>query len=987
MMDGSGFRVRLLGLLEVRQDGQLLGPGPSALKPRALLTILAVDANRVVSKDALVDRLWEVPPPTARNLVEKHVGAWRRVLDERRLETIGPGYRLNLADDECDLLEARRCLAVGQRATRVLDWRGASTAFSAALRLWPAGFDHTLASLLPEPEVLRLVELQLTTVEEWAHAVLRSSGPSHELIEVLRETLQLHPLKERVAELLMWALSGNGDQQGALACYDRIRQTLADELGQDPGEALQAMQVRVLRHDAHLLPPARHVGVESNMPSRNGRFVGREHELEAVTASFRSSPGGPMRGRVALCGLVGAGKSALAIEYAHRNRDHYECVWWVDATTGTGIAAGLEALAGRLGCELPAERQPSLGQLWDRLALVEGALLILDNAESASELRDYLPPVSAATVLITSLNPDWRQLANVVTVDVLSPADSRRFIRGGIGEVDEAVETELIAALGRLPLAMSQAAAYITQTGMPATSYVQLFRRRRGQLLRRGAPDDHRGTIETLWRLARAELSASDPAAVQLLAMCSVLAAENIPVDVMTRSPALMPDELAAAIRDEVNFEDAIRQLRRYSLMVREGHTVQVHCLVQAVVMDSLSVEEADVWRERAAAALQAAAPDGLESRERWPRWDVLVPHIREIARAARSHPFSDAKFIDLTHAASAYLVIRGQYSDAVALMRDSHALTGAVAPSADDAMVGRSLTLLGEAMEQQGMFKEALDAQERAVQILQTGAEPDDPWLARAMAGLGSVLTCHSGVSLWKPTELEEAEARFVHALTVLTAAFGEHSPIVARLHAALGQVRQDRGDLAGGRDCLERALTMLEAVLEPGHPEIGHCCDKLAYVLALCGDTERSLSLYERAEALLTDSYHPDHMWVAWSLSNRAMLLNSIGRHDAALKAQARAHAMFLTGAGDSAAVPISAWRLARIHATTGCYDEAVSVLTPAVASAARLLGPEHGDVLAMKEELGRLLASRGLAAPVTAIREVIPDAAAAIVHQTDP
>jgi DNA-binding SARP family transcriptional activator len=185
---------------------------------------------------------------------------WRKALDERRLETVGHGYRLNLGVDECDLFDAQRRLANGQTAARSQDWQAAVDALTDALHLWAPGFDQALAVLLPESEVRRLLELHLVTVEEWAHAVLLSGSPRHELIEVLRDTLALHPLRERVAELLMWTLSGNGDQQAALACYERVRRTLADELGQDPGEALRAMHVRVLRHDAQLRPPTERIG-------------------------------------------------------------------------------------------------------------------------------------------------------------------------------------------------------------------------------------------------------------------------------------------------------------------------------------------------------------------------------------------------------------------------------------------------------------------------------------------------------------------------------------------------------------------------------------------------------------------------------------------------------------------------------------------------------------------------------------------------------
>lgn len=958
-MADTGFWLRVLGHLEVRRDGVLVGPGASATRPRALLTILALDANHVLSKDALIDRLWSTPPPTARNLIEKNVAIWRRVLDDTRLETVGRGYRLNLRDEECDLLLARRHLARGRDAVRAQEWSAAAAQLAAAVHEWSPGFQDALHDVIPVAEVRNLSEMHLTTVEEWAHAVMRGEGPRDELIEVLGEQLGAHPLRERLAEMLMWALSGNGDQQGAVECYERIRQALADELGQDPGESLRRMHLRILRQDTELRPRSPGRSIDNLLP-RNGRFVGRSAELDAVESGLARRDGSAGR-RVALWGLVGAGKSTLALEFAYRHRAAYECIWWVDATDEVTLPAALESLADRYGCSLPAQRQPNLDQLWQRLIDLTGVLLVFDNAASAGQLRGYLPP-APIDVLITSLNPDWRQLAELVPVDMMTPSDARDLLRVGVGD-DVEVDTELISALGRLPLAISQAAGYIVQTGMDSRHYLQLFRRRRAQLLRRGAPDDHRGTIETTWRLAHAELSASDPAAVQLLALCSVLAPEIIPLRLITARPELLPRELAAAAVDELEFEDAILQLRRYSLMSRDNEHVQVHCLVQAVVANALAAGELDRSIRCAAGLLRRAAPTGYESRGTWREWEPLIPHIREITRSARNATRVDAEFVELTHDAVGYLSTRGQSWEALDLMRDSHALVETNVADADDRAMGRSLTMLGEAFEQCALLRQAIDTQEAAIKALQAGSTPEDPWLVRALGGLGRVLTCHAGISLWKPAELEEAEQRFVTALRILGPALGERNPIVAKLHGALGQVRQDRGDLAGALRCFRKALDIAETTLETGHPEIGHCHDRLAYVLALTGEAEGSLRSYDRAAELLAESYGPEHPWVAWSLSNRAMLLLSLDRTAEALTAQNSAHHIFLGDAEEHpAAVAISAWRLARIQAARRRPDLACELLEPAISSARELLGPDHGDVMAMRADLATFRGATG-------------------------
>src|SRR6478735_4131197 len=95
--------VRILGSFEVLRDDRQLGPGPEAARPRTLLALLAMRANAVVSKDALVEDLWPAPPASARNLVEKYISLWRKALDLDRVQTVGTGYRLRLSREESEL--------------------------------------------------------------------------------------------------------------------------------------------------------------------------------------------------------------------------------------------------------------------------------------------------------------------------------------------------------------------------------------------------------------------------------------------------------------------------------------------------------------------------------------------------------------------------------------------------------------------------------------------------------------------------------------------------------------------------------------------------------------------------------------------------------------------------------------------------------------------------------------------------------------------
>lgn len=102
------LRIRLLGSFDVLQDGTAVSAGVHAGKPRALLALLAVQANTPVSKESLIDDLWDAPPASARNLVEKYVSSWRKVLEPGHLETMGKTYLLRLSADESEVDDRRR---------------------------------------------------------------------------------------------------------------------------------------------------------------------------------------------------------------------------------------------------------------------------------------------------------------------------------------------------------------------------------------------------------------------------------------------------------------------------------------------------------------------------------------------------------------------------------------------------------------------------------------------------------------------------------------------------------------------------------------------------------------------------------------------------------------------------------------------------------------------------------------------------------------
>jgi DNA-binding SARP family transcriptional activator/ABC-type transport system substrate-binding protein len=242
----------LLGPLEVRQDGQDVPIGGA--KQRALLVLLLLNANEVVSRDRLIDELWgERPPGTAEHSLDHQVSRLRKVLaPPDLLVTKAGGYVLRIAPDQLDITRFEQLLAEGRRANAAGDPSGAAETLRAAMGLWRGA---ALADLAFEPfarnEIERLEELKVAAREELIDAEL-ALGNHQGLIAELESLTGTHPLRERLRAQLMLALYRSGRQAEALRVYTETRRQLVDDLGIEPSQELRKLEQSILRQDASL---------------------------------------------------------------------------------------------------------------------------------------------------------------------------------------------------------------------------------------------------------------------------------------------------------------------------------------------------------------------------------------------------------------------------------------------------------------------------------------------------------------------------------------------------------------------------------------------------------------------------------------------------------------------------------------------------------------------------------------------------------------
>jgi DNA-binding SARP family transcriptional activator len=242
----------ILGPLEVRK-------GDTAVElrgrqQRKLLAIMLLHSGEAVSSDRLIDELWEgKPPETAAKALQGYVSSLRKQLGAEAVETVGAGYRLQVAAEDLDTHRFEELLA----EARPLERAPAAAKLREALALWrgPALADFAYDDFARN-EIDRLDELRLAGIERRIDLEL-ALGHHDDLVPELEALVHAYPLRERLRGHLMVALYRSGRQAEALDAYRDARTALRDELGLEPSEELQALQRRILDHDPALAAPPR----------------------------------------------------------------------------------------------------------------------------------------------------------------------------------------------------------------------------------------------------------------------------------------------------------------------------------------------------------------------------------------------------------------------------------------------------------------------------------------------------------------------------------------------------------------------------------------------------------------------------------------------------------------------------------------------------------------------------------------------------------
>ncbi|MFB6841431.1 FxSxx-COOH system tetratricopeptide repeat protein [Streptomyces sp. NPDC056361] len=633
-----------------------------------------------------------------------------------------------------------------------------------------------------------------------------------------------------------------------------------------------------------------------NIPPNNPNFVGREDVLAQVREQLLTGDTSAVLPHT-LHGMGGVGKSQIAIEYVYRYAADYDVVWWIPSEQPTMILTALTELAQRMGLNVSNEANRAVPAV--REALRRGDpytrwLLVFDNAENVEAVRPYFPTGGTGKILITSRNQEWDRVARTLSVDVFTREESKALLRRRARDLSDTDADKLAEALGDLPLAIEQAAAWQAVTGMAVPEYLRLINEKIAELMLELVPSpDYPMSVAAAWDVSLRQLEQRNPAALQLLQVCSFFAPEPISRSLFnnSRSTTIAP-ELDDALRHPIKLGRAIREINVYALArIEHRHdTIQLHRLVQAVLVNRMSPQQQADMRHGAHLLLADANPNSPGSRELWPRYQALLPHV-VVSRAVEC----ESPWVrGLVRGMVEFLYVWGDHKSSAAMAREALEMWTEKF-GAEDQQTLEMAKWLAFLLRVLGEYREAASMMERTADIyIRTAGEEDEGTLdaliqlcsgLRLRAEMARGLEINRSVyerSLRTFGEDDPATLRAAHSLGVglrLMGLYGEARALdaeTARLRALnLGEDHLDTLNTRTGQaidiredgDYLE-AAAHLEAVYERYIAVFGEdtpvslgCARVLAVCRRRAGNHEGALALGETVWTKFMNRYGPDH------------------------------------------------------------------------------------------------------------------------------
>ena len=688
--------------------------------------------------------------------------------------------------------------------------------------------------------------------------------------------------------------------------------------------------------------------VWGQVPQRNRNFTGREDILTELRKRQNQPAGKRVTAVVpsdplprALQGLGGVGKTAVAIEYAHRHQADYDLVWWIRADQLPLIRSSLAALADRLGLEAARATgiEAAAAAVLDALRRGEPFsrwLLIFDNADEPDELLEMIPQGSG-DVLITSRNNRWQAAFDTVQLNVFARSESKEFLmkRASKG-LSESDADRLADKLGDLPLALEQAGAVQAEAGMPVDEYLRLLDEHVTQIMAEGKSVEYPMSMTAAWKLSVTALNDRLPEALKLLRCCAFFGPDPIPRDVFRRGTKATETRIGDLIEDPIQLARAVRELGRFALVKIDNRTLSVHRLIQALLRDELDhLEQAD-YRHEVHMILAAAAPATPDDSNLWPRYDELVAHVanRETRLAECRAPAVRTFALDVVR----YLYLSGDLASSQAFA-EQFIKQWSKDSGPEHETVLDAKRHLGNALRQLGQYPKVYTLTEETLEQSRRILGEDNPLTLVLRNAFGGDMRARG--DFYKALSHDE-ESRQLHE-----AVFGSADP---QLFRVLNNLASDYG-----RTCqYDKArklfqslyLDMSKAQTGVSSSEMLSTWNGLAWVVRCSGNYNEARDVSEDAREYGIEKLRPEHYATLRSSISFSIALRLTGvADDEALEIARESYLLCRQVNGTSNPDTLAAAvNLSNIQRNMGQIDQALELSEEAVARYPDVFGPEH-------------------------------------------
>jgi len=658
---------------------------------------------------------------------------------------------------------------------------------------------------------------------------------------------------------------------------------------------------------------------------RNIHFTGRRDTLDRIWRAFMVRRNDYVCVRQTICGLGGVGKTQVAAEYAWEHRGDYPAVMWVTGRTPQDLRSSLASLCKKGMLDLPqeqaVEQAVQLEAVRDWLRSNRGWLLVIDSVdtkEAAGAVLQCLEPAMPGDVIITSRITEWPQDVMVWQIQHLTEEQAvafltRRLAESEDGSADDGDKRAVARALGCLPLALEQSAAYMRAHRIGFAEYLTRFQASKKELLEHPAAGatGYTETISSVWLTSYQEL---DREACELLELISFLAPDEIPRDFFAKAGAELRRVLAAALSMKPRkrpgtdvmlgpmaiarlpdtffaevAERALSQLAEYSLVNFTPTGFACHHLVAFAQQNLASTVEGRVpgWARpvirrmnkftrrqhvlNMLRVLGTATPKDVTDVRLWPAWEVLRPHAVAAIKAAENAGVGPMAGT-LMNSVAVLLREKAEWEESEALQRRAVSLMEGLPRRLRRHALIVALSNLAVLLNDTNRIAEAEPLLRRAIAMAKASAGEFNPQIALCLTNLAAILE--------STNRGEEAEIAYRHALEIY-----EGADLAGGLQAAsalnnLGSLLAGTGRLADAELLLTRALAIRESAQGPNSPAVALTLSNLAGLLNSTGRIEEAERLARRAVDITERILGANHPAVARSLVALASVLRDTSR-----------------------------------------------------------------------------------------------------------